>query len=91
MLEVLDRIRSRQAAEAHRRQVTELKGKDLARYLGYLGEDLRNMEAYLGHPIDELERLAFEEGRRQRQLELRAVELDRAVRGQCKPAPWMRS
>ena len=92
VLEVLDRIRSHQAAEEHRRRMAEFADQpvELARYLGYLGEDTKGVKGYLGHTMDEDERSAYEEGRRRRQLELRAVELDRAVRGQGKPAPWMR-
>lgn len=92
VLEVLDRIRSRQAAEEHRRRMEEVSGQplELARYLGYLGEDSKGVQGHLGHVMTEDERAAYEEGRRRRQLQLRAVELDRAVRGQGKPAPWMR-
>ena len=42
------------------------------------------MEGQLRRSLTDDERAAFEEGRRRRQLELRAVELDRAVRGQGK-------
>lgn len=93
VLELLDRIRSRQAAEDHRRRMAESADQplELAHYLGYLGEAVRTVESDLERPLSDEERAAFEEGRRQRQLELRAVELDRAVRGQGKPAPWMRS
>ena len=93
VLEVLDRIRSRQAAEEHRRRMRTLAGKplELTKYLGYLGEDMKGVEGNLGHQMDNKERAAYNEGKRQRQLELRAVELDRVVRGQCKPTPWMRS
>ncbi len=66
------------------------KPVDLAAYLGYLGEDVRGVTGYLGRDMAQEERDAYDEGRRRRQLELRAVELDRAVRGQGKPAPWMR-
>lgn len=93
VLELLDRIRGRKAAEDHRQRMDEFAEQpvDLARYLGYLGEAVRSVEERLSHALTEDERAAYEEGRRRRQLELRAVELDRAVRGQGKPAPWMRS
>lgn len=92
VLEILDRIRSREVAGDHQRCMDELAGKpeELAGYLGYLGEDPQGMARHLGHPMTGAERDAYEEGRRRRQLELRAVELDLAVRGQGKPAPWMR-
>jgi hypothetical protein len=92
VLEVLDRIRSRQAAEEHRRRMAEVSNQplELARYLGYIGEEPKGVQAMLGHAMTEDERSAYEEGRRRRQQDLRAVELDRAVRGQGKPAPWMR-
>ena len=93
VLEILDRIRSREAANEHRAKLEALADapKDLASYLGYLGEDASAMERHLGHPMTDAERRAFEDGKRRRLLELRAVELDRAVRGQGKPAPWMRT
>lgn len=93
VLEVLDRIRSRQAAEDHRRLMNELADKpiDLIRYLGYLGEEAQRVEEHLASEMGEAERKAYDEGRRRRQLELRAVELDRAVRGRGKPTPWMRT
>ena len=92
VLEILDRIRTRQVAHDHERRMGELaeKPEELAEYLGYLGEDVAGMKRRLGRAMSDAERDAYEEGRRRRQLELRAVELDRAVRGQGKPAPWMR-
>ena len=92
-LDVLDRIQNRQVAREHRRRMAELADQPqaMARYLGYLGEPARSVRDYLGRDLQEEEALALEEGRRQRQLELRAVELDRVVRGQANPTPWMRS
>ena len=93
VIEILDRLRSRQVAEEHGQRMTELADQpiELARYLGYLGEDPRDMEGYLGHSMTPEERSAYDKGRRQRLLELRAVEFDRAVRGQGKTIAWMRN
>ena len=92
VLDVLDRIRSREAAEQHRQHLAEIAGQpvEIARYLGYLGEQPADVEEALGRPLTVEEREAREEGQKRRQLELRAVELDGAVRGRAKPAAWMR-
>ena len=92
VLDILDRIRSREAAETHRRRLAEAAGQpvEIARYLGYLGEPPAAVEEALGRPLTVQEREAREEGQKRRQLELRAVELDGAVRGRAKPAAWMR-
>ena len=92
VLDILDRIRSREAAERHRQQMEALAERpvEMARYLGYLGEGPREIEEALGRPLAVGEREAREEGKKRRQLELRAVELEGAARGRVKPAAWMR-
>ena len=92
VLDILDRIRSREAAERHREQMEELAGApvEMARYLGYLGETVGEIEEVLGRPLKVEEREAREEGKKRRKLELRAVELEGAVRGRVKPVAWMR-
>ena len=92
VLEVLDRIRDRQAGEEHRRRMADVakQPSELSRYLGYLGESVKGVRGYLERDMGEDERAAYEAGCRERQLELRAVELAAVVRGRGKPTPWMR-
>ena len=92
VLDILDRIRSREAAERHRQQMEALAERpvEMARYLGYLGEGPGEIEEALGRVLAVEEREAREEGKKRRQLELRAVELEGAARGRVKPAAWMR-
>jgi len=62
----------------------------LCRYLGELAQTPETIERRLGRQMNEKERRTWDEGKADRAIEVRAIELSRLRRGKAGPEHWMK-
>lgn len=90
--DLFERVRDRKASADHVRQMELLSKSDtiaFAEYVGLLGETETGLEELLGRVPRPDEKEGLLRGYRRRNLEIRAIELDRARSG-GKIEPWMK-
>jgi hypothetical protein len=88
---MIDELELREISENHKAQLDELKThpNDLCQYLGYIGESETEISRHLGREPDEGELNFFLDGIKDRQLEIKAIEIAFAKRT-GKIHEWMR-
>ena len=93
VIEHVERLQDQLALDEHHKRVEALaeSPESFARYLGSLGTGRRILREELAREPTSTEIKAYEAGRRQRRLELRALQLDRALHGRGGIEPWMES
>lgn len=89
VLKLLNDIEQKSLASEHSDAMKSMKSIELCRYLGGLGATKKDVERRLGHGIRPEEEAAFVDGKRDRQLEVRAIELGQVKRGGAKVERWM--
>jgi hypothetical protein len=89
VLKLLDDVEQKALADEH---AAALAGGDtvaLCRYLGGLGATKKDVEQRIGRAMTRAEEAAYLDGKRDRQLEVRAIELGQVRRGTAKVQRWM--
>jgi hypothetical protein len=89
VLKLLNDIEQKSLASEHSEAMKNMKPIELCRYLGELGATKKDVERRLGHDLSPEEGSVFIDGRRDRQLEVRAIELGQVKRGGAKVERWM--
>ena len=92
VVDVARHLKSDAASKQHQKKMLQLEDDtlELCRYLGELGATRETVAHHLGRSMTENEEDAWRHGQRARQLELRAIELERVRIGLEKPSPWMK-
>jgi len=91
--QILERRREAEAAGRHSATLTgaEADPGALCYYLGELEQPVAVVEDHLDRRMTAGEKDRYEQGRTDRQMAIRAAELDKVRRGRAAPQKWMRA
>lgn len=87
-LQAVERARKTKMAEIHADRMSKLSGPELVAYLASLGQTQPEVEARMKRDLTPDEQAAWKQGRDDRLLEVRAVELGRMRRGDGPVPKW---